>query len=257
MRRGNAIKFRVFRQAVRWPVSRGLLSLMRVPLLLKVLLAVLLAGCGGTRMDIAEMTAAQPVDIQSLETVAAPASEYRIGVGDKLDVRVFQVEDLSFEELVVDTSGNINMPLIGAVRSAGRTAGEMSADIAERLAARYLRNPQVTVTVKEAASQKVTVDGAVTKPGVYEMRGSTSLLQAVAMAEGPTGVANLEQVAVFRTIAGQRSVAVFDLAAIRQGRASDPEVFGDDVIVVDTSRLNSALRSLLGVIPALAVFRPY
>ena len=62
---------------------------------------------------------------------------------------------------------------------------------------------------------------------------------------------------MFRTVAGQRSVAVFDLASIRQGRASDPEVFGDDVIVVDTSRLNSALRELVGVIPALAVFRPY
>ena len=220
-------------------------------------MAAIVGGCGGQRMNIDQMTAARPVDLQSVQTVLAPASEYRIGVGDKLDVRVFQVADLSFEELVVDTSGNINMPLIGAVRSAGRTAGEMSADIAGRLAARYLRDPQVTVTVKEAASQKITVDGAVTKPGVYEMRGSTSLLQAVAMAEGPTGVADLTQVAVFRTVSNQRSVAVFDLAAIRQGRAADPAVFGDDVIVVDTSRLNSTLRSLVGVMPALAIFRPY
>lgn len=225
--------------------------------LLSILAAVMLAGCGGPRMDISEMTAAQPVDLQAVPTVAAAPAEYRIGVGDKLDVRVFQVADLSFAELVVDTSGNINMPLIGAVRSAGRTAGEMSADIAARLAARYLRDPQVTVTVKEAANQKVTVDGAVTRPGVYEMRGSTSLLQAVAMAEGPTTVADLTKVAVFRTVAGQRSVAVFDLASIRQGRASDPQVFGDDVIVVDTSRLSSTLRNLIGVIPALAIFRPY
>ncbi len=229
----------------------------RALLLLSILAAVMLAGCGGPRMDISEMTAAQPVDLQAVHTVAAAPAEYRIGVGDKLDVRVFQVADLSFAELVVDTSGNINMPLIGAVRSAGRTAGEMSADIAARLAARYLRDPQVTVTVKEAANQKVTVDGAVTRPGVYEMRGSTSLLQAVAMAEGPTAVADLTKVAVFRTVAGQRSVAVFDLASIRQGRASDPQVFGDDVIVVDTSRLSSTLRNLVGVIPALAVFRPY
>lgn len=225
--------------------------------LLSILAAVMLAGCGGPRMDISEMTAAQPVDLQAVSTVAAAPAEYRIGVGDKLDVRVFQVADLSFAELVVDTSGNINMPLIGAVRSAGRTAGEMSSDIAARLAARYLRDPQVTVTVKEAANQKITVDGAVTRPGVYEMRGSTSLLQAVAMAEGPTAIADLTKVAVFRTVAGQRSVAVFDLASIRQGRTTDPQVFGDDVIVVDTSRLSSTLRNLVGVIPALAVFRPY
>src|SRR5690606_25943421 len=181
--------------------------------------------------------------------------EYRIGVGDKLNVRVFQVPDLSFDQLVVDTSGNIQMPLIGAVTGAGRTASEISIDIAERLSAQYLRNPQVTVTVTEAASQKITLDGAVTKPGVYEMRGATSLLQAVAMAEGPTRVADLSRVAVFRTIEGKRAVALFDLEAIRQGRASDPQVLGDDVIVVDASRLNSALREIVGAVPALAVFR--
>lgn len=205
-------------------------------------------------MDIAQMTAAQPADLQSVQTDIGSSAEYRIGVGDKLGVRVFQVEDLSFDELVVDTSGNINLPLIGAVQGAGLTAAEMSTAIAGRLAAQYLRNPQVSVTVKEAASQKITVDGAVTKPGVYEMRGSTSLLQAVAMAEGPTRVADLTKVAVFRSIEGRRSVALFDLSAIRQGREADPQVLGDDVIVVDTSRLNSALREVVGALPAFAAF---
>ena len=227
--------------------------MMRLSLPL-VLAAVLLGACGGPRMDLSQMTAAQPVDLQSVSPVAAPQAEYHIGVGDTLDVRVFQVEDLSFAGLVVDTSGNINLPLIGAVRGAGRTAGEMSADIAERLAAQYLRDPQVTVTVKEAASQKITVDGAVTKPGVYEMRGSTSLLQAIAMSEGPTRVADLTKVAVFRTIDGRRSVALFDLSAIRQGRAFDPQVLGDDVIVVDTSRLSAAFREVVGALPALGAF---
>jgi polysaccharide export outer membrane protein len=222
--------------------------------LLSILFSLVLAGCGGPRMDLSEMTAARPVDLQSVQIVEAPSAEYRIGVGDKLAVRVFQVADLSFEELVVDTSGNINMPLIGGVRGAGRTAGEMSTDIAARLADRFLREPQVTVTVKEAASQKITVDGAVTKPGVYEMRGSTSLLQAIAMAEGPTRVADLAKVAVFRNISGRRSVALFDLSAIRQGRAPDPQVLGDDVIVVDTSRLSSALREVVGALPALSAF---
>lgn len=228
--------------------------MIRVSTLALVVLAIALGGCGGPRMNLGHMTAAQPVDLASVHPVSTDSAEYRIGVGDKLDVRVFQVADLSFAELVVDTSGNINMPLIGAVRGSGRTAGEMALDISGRLAARFLRDPQVTVTVREAASQKITVDGAVTKPGVYEMRGSTSLLQAVAMAEGPTRVADLTKVAVFRSIDGRRSVALFDLSAIRQGRAADPQVLGDDVIVVDTSRLSSALREALGAIPALAAF---
>ncbi|MBF0665150.1 MAG: polysaccharide biosynthesis/export family protein, partial [Brevundimonas sp.] len=125
-----------------------------------ILSAALLCGCGGPSMDLSQMTVAQPVDLEPISPLSGTQAEYRIGVGDALDVRVFQVEDLSFAGLLVDTSGNINMPLIGAVRAGGRTAGELSADIAQRLAANYLRNPQVTVTVKEAASQKITVDGA-------------------------------------------------------------------------------------------------
>ena len=231
--------------------------MMRALPLVMILTACLLSACGGPRMDVAVMTAAQPVDLQITSISSAPQPEYTIGVGDKLSVRVFQVPDLSFDQLVVDTSGDIQMPLIGAVRATGQTAGQLSTQIAERLSAQYLRNPQVTVTVTEAASQKITVDGAVTKPGVYEMRGSTSLLQAVAMAEGPTAVADLTQVAVFRTISGQRSVALFDLQAIRQGRAEDPAVLGDDVIVVDTSRTSAAMRGIISAIPALAIFRPY
>lgn len=208
-------------------------------------------------MDLAEMTAARPavsLGVVGAMAVDSQSNAYRIGVGDKINVRVFQVPDLSFDNLVIDTSGNVQMPLIGAVRGSGMTPGEMATDIATRLSARYLRDPQVTVTVTEAASQKITVDGAVTKPGVYEMRGSTSLLQAVAMAEGPSRVADMTKVAVFRTIDGRRSVALFGLVAIRQGRAEDPPVYGDDVIVVDTSRLNSALREAVGALPALAAF---
>jgi polysaccharide export outer membrane protein len=229
----------------------------RATLILSVLASFVLASCGGPRMDVSAMTAAQAIDLEASQAISTSQVEYRIGVGDKVNVRVFQVPDLSFDNLVIDTSGNIQMPLIGSVRGAGQTSAELSAEIAVRLAAQYLRNPQVTVTVTEAASQKITIDGAVTKPGVYEMRGSTSLLQALAMAEGPTQLADLTKVAVFRTVDGQRSVALFDLAAIRQGRAVDPAVMGDDIIVVDTSRLNSALREILMAVPALAIFRPF
>lgn len=233
--------------------------MMRAISLISAIFLLFLSACNGPRMDLAEMSAARPTNLGQ-DGVAGSVSnpvEYRIGAGDKINVRVFQVPDLSIDGLVIDTSGNVQLPLIGAVRGAGRTPSEMSSDIAERLSAQYLMNPQVTVTVTEAASQKITVDGAVTRPGVYEMRGSTSLLQAVAMAEGPTGVADLSKVAVFRTLNGQRSVALFDLGAIRQGRASDPEVLGEDVIVVDTSRLSAAMRQIVSTIPALSIFRPF
>ena len=227
----------------------------RTSLLVLTLASGLTAACGGPKMDVDAMTAARPVDFGG--PAAALQGQYRIGPGDELNVRVFQVEDLSFEKINVDAAGDLQMPLIGAVRAAGRTPVELASDIAGRLSSQYLRNPQVTVTVNEAASQKITVDGAVTKPGVYTMRGSTSLLQAVAMAEGPNRTADLTKVAVFRNIEGQRSVALFDLQAIRQGRADDPRVLGDDVIVVDTSQTSAIMREIIGALPALAIFRPY
>ena len=229
---------------------------MRTPLTVSIFAAaLLLAGCGGPDMDVSQMTAAQPFVTPAASSTTSVPAEYRIGVGDKLSIRVFQVPDLSFDTLVVDTSGNIQMPLINAVQASGLTAGELSLEIGKQLESRYLRDPQVTVTVSEAASQKVTVDGAVTQPGVYEMRGTTSLLQAVAMARGPSRVADLSKVAVFRTIDGRRAVALFDLEAIRRGRAEDPIVLGNDVIVVDASRLSAALQQVVSAVPVLSVFR--
>lgn len=183
------------------------------------------------------------------------SGEYRIGATDLLRINVFRVPDLSFEEIRVDASGVIQMPLIGTVQAEGLTPNELSESLAARLGAQYLRNPQITVTVLEAASQKITVDGAVTQPGVYEMQGRTTLLQAVAMARGPSAGANLDSVVIFRTIDGQRQFAVFDLAAIRAGDMPDPVVLGEDVIVVDASRLSAALQQAVRALPALALFR--
>ena len=106
--------------------------MMRALSLVLIASATLLAACGGPKMDVSQMTAAEPVDLQTAHVAAAPQAEYQIGVGDKLSVRVFQVPDLSFDELTVDTAGNVQMPLIGAVRAAGLTSGQLSAEIAER-----------------------------------------------------------------------------------------------------------------------------
>lgn len=226
---------------------------MRISTLLVV--TVCLAACASPRQG-PSASVAMAVDPDALQTDTAQLSHagYQIGPSDKLALTVFQVPDLSFEEIHVDASGNLQLPLLGSIRAAGLTPAQLSDDIGRRLGERYLRNPQVMVTVSEAASQKITVDGAVAKPGVYKMSGQTTLMQAVAMAEGPTRVAELDSVAVFRTVDGRRMVAVFDLNAIRAGQAADPLMQGDDIVVVDTSRLNSVLRDVIQALPGLAVF---
>lgn len=230
---------------------------MRLILLVGVVLG--LAGCASQGRSLVDTTAASTIDPSAMQSQSAgiDTAQYLIGPTDVLKISVFQVPDLSFDELRVDSSGNIQMPLIGTIHAEDLTPGQLSELLRTQLGARYLQNPQVSVTVVESASQKVTIDGDVTKPGVYEMRGRTTLIQAVAMAEGPTRTADLTSVAIFRMVDGQRMVAVFDLRAIRNGEMQDPLIIGDDVVVVDRSRLNAAMREVLSAVPALAIFRAY
>lgn len=230
---------------------------MRFLLLVSVVLGI--AGCASQGRSVADTTAASTIDPTAMQAQSSgvESDHYLIGPTDVLKVSVFQVPDLSFDELRVDSSGNIQMPLIGTVHAADLTPNQLSETLRDQLGARYLQNPQVSVSVVTSASQKVTVDGDVTKPGVYEMQGRTTLVQAIAMAEGPTRTADLSSVAVFRNANGQRMVAVFDLRAIRNGEMEDPVILGDDVVVVDRSRLNAAMREILSAVPALAIFRPY
>lgn len=188
---------------------------------------------------------------------AAPvSSQYRIGPLDQLNVTVFQVANLSVEKAQVDAAGQVQLPLVGSVHAAGMTTDQLAAFVKSKLVA-YLQHPEVAVTVVQAASQKVTVDGAVMESGVYELRGRTTLMQAVAMAKGPNRTANIRRVAVFRTVEGQRMAAVFDLQSIREGRSPDPDLQGDDIVVVEGSALKGAWREIVGTLPALAIFRPF
>lgn len=239
---------------------RGVMTMIAVALAAGLALAA--CAQGQVRRDPALVSAAQLVDVDALQSPSGGFGngDYRIGATDTLSVIVFQVPDLTFtgpNALRVDAAGNIAMPLIGVVPAAGLTSQELSASIASRLGQRYLRNPHVTVAIDEAASQKVTVDGSVNKPGVYLMRGRTTLLQAVAMAEGPTQIADTRSVAVFRAAPEGRMVALFDLGAIRAGQADDPVLQGDDVVVVDVSRLNAAFRDIVAILPGLGAFVYY
>jgi polysaccharide export outer membrane protein len=179
---------------------------------------------------------------------------YRVGVLDTLSIRVFQEPELSFTTLAVDASGMINFPLVGEVQAAGKTPIELSDELEAKLGARFIRDPQVVVGVVASAAQRVTVDGQVVTPGVYEIAGTSSLIEAVARARGTTEVAKHTQVAVFRQIDGHRYGAIFNLQDIREGKAPDPEILGGDRIVVGRSALMGAYRDLLSAAPIFNVF---
>ncbi|HKR87501.1 MAG TPA: polysaccharide biosynthesis/export family protein [Phenylobacterium sp.] len=177
---------------------------------------------------------------------AQSAGDYRIGPQDMLDINVSQVEELS-KPVQVDTGGNILLPLVGQMKAAGRTPAELSDDIATALKKKYMKDPQVVVSVKDAQGQKITVDGAVGQPGVYSLNGPTTLMQAVSLAKGADPhFANVHRVTIFRTINGERRSALYDLAQIRSGHAQDPTVYGSDIVVVDTSGSKSFFNNYSG-----------
>ncbi|WP_336962975.1 polysaccharide biosynthesis/export family protein [Sphingobium aquiterrae] len=184
-------------------------------------------------------------------------SDYVLGPSDVISLTVLGEPELSLKDVQITSGGNISMPLVGQVQAAGLTAGALAKDLAARLASNMLIDPDVSVNVTNAASQKVTVEGSVTKPGIYQLAGKTTLLGALAMAEGTTKVSALSEVVIFRTMDGKPMGAVFDVGMIRRGELPDPEIHGSDTVVVGFSALKGAWRDVLSVAPVIAAFRAY
>jgi polysaccharide export outer membrane protein len=183
-----------------------------------------------------------------------PNAEYMIGAGDKLSIHVFEVKELSLDEVQVDATGQIELPLVGRITAAGKTPVQLQSEIAQRLGDRYLQSPQVAVLVIDSASQKVTVEGEVKNPGVFQMKGRITLMEAIAMAGGPGDNANLHKVAVIRDDHGLRRAAVCDFESIRRGNQLDPSLRGDDIVVVDGSRTKELWSNAVKALPFFTLF---
>lgn len=218
-------------------------------------MSICLAGCATSeRFDLPQGQQAYQVIPPERSEASQPL--YRINPGDNLTISVFREPDLSVENAPVEASGGMVLPLIGKVQAVGRTPEELAAIIQTQLQQNGLRRPRVSVIVADTKSQNVVVDGAVQQAGVYPLLGTTTLLQTIAMAKGASRVAQLDRVAIFRTINGQRNGALFDVAAIRAGRAPDPYIQSGDYVIVGSSSTKSRYYEILSVLPAFAIFVP-
>ena len=159
----------------------------------------------------------------------------RIAPRDLVRVRVLQAEELSGEDRV-DGAGCINLPLLGPVPVAGLTRAAAAAAIATRLRKDYMHDPQVDLEVLETTPQEVTVIGAVRRSGVYRVQDETTLLGAIALAQGFDPLARERGVILFRKDASGAPVAyLVDAAAAQLGQAPDPVLLGGDRVVVPRS----------------------
>jgi polysaccharide biosynthesis/export protein len=256
-----------------------------IPLRASLLAALLgfagacLAQAGQERVAATQAAAMQPLDMRvgvaqksaaateatsslsanSASPLIAVAKDYRVGPNDLIDVEVLDLDNMK-RTVRVNAAGAISLPLIGAVPVAGLTSQELEERIADRYREKYLQNPQVSVFIKEFTTERITVEGAVVRPGIFPLAGQMTLLRALALAGGFGPIANSSQVMLFRTNEQRvREVAVFDVEKIRAGKSDDPAIKGDDLIVVqrDGTRVilkDSVFKDIIDSINPFAVF---
>jgi len=208
----------------------------------------------------AHPAAMKPAAAMPLDTASRMGlGDYRIGAEDLLEVQVFGVDQLA-RTVRVNSFGMVSLPLIGSVPVGGMTAPEAERLIGRKLAESYLQDPQVSVFIKEYTNQRVTVEGAVAKPGIYPLRGQSTLLRTLAIAGGQGSLSDMSNVVVFRGDAnGKREAQVYDVERIRRGELEDPQVMNDDVIVVNRSNARVLLKDSIfrDALDAVNPFSPW
>ena len=239
-----------------------------------MLMPVLLSACGGSsvselKLQSPELAGASQAGIatspgqrpnEQVAAVAAltsvstpPATSYQVGPLDVIEISVFKVPELS-KVVQVSEAGTINYPLVGEVDTAGKTARDIERSLTKSLGEKYLQNPQVNVRVVEHNSSRVTVEGAVKQPGVFPLKGSMTLLQAIATAQGLDRSVSDGEVLVFRQVNGKRAAARFGISDIRKGVAGDPQLQAGDVVVASSSALKETFSGFLKALPLAGAF---
>jgi polysaccharide export outer membrane protein len=162
---------------------------------------------------------------------------YRIGPQDLLELRVFEVEELS-QTVRVEEDGTITLPLLGRVMVKGLTQEEVVQRLTDLLQAKYVKNPQVTIFIREYKNQQVAVIGAVERSGNYELVGRRNLLQMISMAGGLTEMAGNEVFILREGPDGQTSTVTIDLKdlLVNGNQTLNVAIEPNDVINVSVDR---------------------
>jgi polysaccharide export outer membrane protein len=119
----------------------------------------------------------------ALSSKSDPSRDYKIGPEDLLEISVFEDEKLN-KTVRVSFQGNINLPLLGVLKVKGLTASELEREIRDLLAEKYFQDPNVSVFIKEYRSQRISIIGAVEKPGAYEVSGQKTILDLLGISGG-------------------------------------------------------------------------
>jgi polysaccharide biosynthesis/export protein len=153
-----------------------------------------------------------PPATQTAQPAAVDPAHYIVGPNDVLAVTVFNQPQLS-GKFVVEADGTVGFPLLGRVAAGGMSIRAVEDDLRNRLAAGYVKSPNVSVTIEQYRSQQVFVMGEVRQPGSLQFTGAMTLLEALARAGSTTDRAGSEVVVIrSRTGAPSQSVSASGVA---------------------------------------------
>lgn len=187
-------------------------------------LALLTSTCG-------EFTQTKPNTTAPI-TEVVPVQDTTLGTGDVFDVRVFNEKELSSTYRVA-SDGTIDFPLIGQISVVGLTPNEVRALIETRLKeGDFLKQPQVSILVKEYSSKKVSVFGQVNKPGTFPWQDGMGVVQAISLAGGFTPMAKTENTMVTRISNGEKQNFVLPVEEIGEGKRPDFILNPGDIVFV-------------------------
>ena len=189
-----------------------------------VAIAAALAFVGCTRRSAAPL----------VEVAAVQAAGSTLGAGDVIEVRVYREPDLS-GVYQVGSEGDVAFPLCQRVVVSGLTANAAADRFRDCLAAGFIRDPQVTVVVKEYNSKKVFVFGEVQKPGTFTFQDGMSIVQAVTAAGGFTRSASQNATSVTRRVKGQEVRVRVHVQDIALGKAPNFTLEPGDIVFVPES----------------------
>jgi polysaccharide export outer membrane protein len=155
-----------------------------------------------------------------------------LGAGDAFEVRVFGEKELSGSYQVA-SDGTISYPFIGEVIAAGKQPSEVAKEIQERLrSGGFLREPQVSVFVQQSNSRRISIIGAVAKPGTLTLAPGMTVVEAVSQAGGFTPLASKDDTVVSRREGGGLKKYRVSVSAITRGEADDFALRPGDIVFV-------------------------
>jgi polysaccharide biosynthesis/export protein len=191
----------------------------------------LLAGLGLVSDAGAQQASTKGAVVVPAAPVTVP-SDYVIGAEDMLQISVWKNESLS-RQLPVRPDGKVSMPLLHDVQAAGLTPMQLRDKIAAALA-EFMPNPEVSVTVLEVRSYRVSVLGEVQKPGVLQLKAPTTVLEAIALAGGFRDFASPSKIVIFRKDEGGQTQRLrFNYnRAVGAGGEENVALRSGDVVVV-------------------------